>query len=65
MVKEDNNKKKTDKNNKDLKGLLSDWSSGKYDEDPGYLVDELRDLLESVSIDEGKDIFILILIIKI
>jgi hypothetical protein len=47
------NKKKTVKNTPALKGLLDQWMEGRYDEDPGYLVDELRDLLESRSINEG------------
>ena len=47
------NKMKTVSNVPELQGLLDDWSGGKYDEDPGYLVDELRGLLESNKIDEN------------
>ena len=32
-----------------LQDLLDQWMSGRYDEDPGYLVDELRGLLEFVN----------------
>ena len=38
------NKMKTVSNVPELQGLLDDWSGGKYDEDPGYLVNELRGL---------------------
>mgnify|MGYP003974018993 FL=1 len=47
------NKMKTVSNVPELQGLLDDWSGGKYDEDPGYLVNELRGLLESNKIDEN------------
>jgi hypothetical protein len=43
------NKKKTVKNTPALKSLLDQWMSGRFDEDPGYLVNDLRDLLESVN----------------
>ena len=41
--------KKTVGNTPALQDLLDQWMSGRYDEDPGYLVDELRGLLESVN----------------
>jgi len=45
------NKKKTVKNTPELKRLLDDWQSGRYDEDPGTLVGELRHLLATNSKD--------------
>ena len=45
------NKKKTVKNTPELKRLLDDWQSGRYDEDPGTLVGELRHLLTTNSKD--------------
>ena len=41
------NKKKTVKNTPALQSLLDEWKSGRYDEDPGTLVDELRHLLKT------------------
>jgi predicted ATPase len=32
-------------NNKSLKGLVSDWINGVYDEDPEYLASELSNLI--------------------
>ena len=43
---------KTVGNTPQLQDLLDQWMSGRYDEDPGYLVDELRGLLESVNEDD-------------
>jgi hypothetical protein len=33
-------------NNKSLKGLVSDWINGVYDEDPEYLACELTNLIK-------------------
>jgi hypothetical protein len=50
---EPKNIKKTEKNNRELKSLLRDWSNGTYDEDPDALVRELRYLLESEDVNES------------
>jgi hypothetical protein len=39
------NSKITNKNNPKFKALISNWGSGVYDEDPGYIVDELKGFL--------------------
>jgi len=43
---------KTVGNTPALQDLLDQWMSGRYDEDPNYLVNELRGLLESINEDD-------------